>query len=87
LNIRAAAHPRRASLTNTLEVHWKRIFAALAAWILVAAGGGVHAEILDRILAVVNGTVITLSDVTASRDLGLVPSEGATDPVRVVLSR
>jgi hypothetical protein len=47
----------------------------------------VAGEILDRVLAVVGGDVITLTDVTAARDLGLQSAEGATDPVRVVLSK
>jgi len=53
---------------------------------LTLASAGVRAEILDRVLAVVGGQVITLSDVTAARELGLEPSGGA-DPVRAVLSR
>ena len=46
-----------------------------------------HAEIIDRVLAVVNGDLITLSDVTAARDLGLVAPGNAADPVRAVLSQ
>jgi hypothetical protein len=48
-----------------------------------------RAEVLDRVLAVVNiDHLITLSDVTAARDLGLVvvpPS--ATDPIRTALTQ
>jgi hypothetical protein len=44
-------------------------------------------ETIDRVLAVVGGQVIMLSDVTAARDLGLVPVEGAADPIRAVLSK
>ena len=40
------------------------------------------AETIDRVLAVVAGQLITLSDVTAARDLGLQTAEGAADPVR-----
>jgi hypothetical protein len=46
-----------------------------------------RAETIDRVLAVVAGQLITLTDVTAARDLGLQPSDNATDPVRAVLSR
>jgi hypothetical protein len=46
----------------------------------------VGAETIDRVLAVVNGSVITLSDVTAARDLGIVSAGGAADPVRAILS-
>jgi SurA N-terminal domain len=45
------------------------------------------AEILDRVLAVVGGDVITLTDVTAARELGLQSADNASDPVRAVLSK
>jgi hypothetical protein len=45
------------------------------------------AETIDRVLAVVSGQLITLSDVTAAIDLGLQSPAGAADPVRAVLSR
>jgi hypothetical protein len=45
-----------------------------------------QAEVIDRVLAVVNGSVITLSDVTAARELGRVPAGSAADPVRAALS-
>jgi len=48
---------------------------------------GARAEILDRVLAVVAGRLIMLSDVTAARDLRLVPIEPAADPVRDVLMK
>jgi hypothetical protein len=47
----------------------------------------VGAETIDRVLAVVAGQLIMLSDVTAARDLGLQTAEGAADPVRGVLSK
>lgn len=46
----------------------------------------VAAEVIDRVLAVVNGDVITLTDVTAARELGLVSAGSAPDPVRAALS-
>ena len=46
----------------------------------------VAAEVIDRVLAVVNGDLITLTDVTAARELGLVPAGSAPDPVRAALS-
>jgi hypothetical protein len=46
-----------------------------------------HAEILDRVLAVVAGRLIMLSDVTAARDLQLMPVEAGADPIRSVLMR
>ena len=45
------------------------------------------AEVIDRVLAVVAGQLITLSDVTAARDLGLESADGAADPVRAILTR
>ena len=51
------------------------------------AGGGARAETIDRVLAVVAGQLITLSDVTAATDLGLQSPGGAADPVRAVLSQ
>jgi parvulin-like peptidyl-prolyl isomerase len=53
----------------------------------VALGAVIHAETLDRVLAVVAGQVILLSDVTAARDLGLQTAAGAADPVRLVLDK
>jgi len=48
-------------------------------------GPRVYAETIDRVLAVVAGQVILLSDVTAARDLGLQTADSAADPVRAVL--
>ena len=45
------------------------------------------AEIIDRVLAVVAGNLIMLSDVRAALEFGLVPPGSAPDPVREVLSR
>jgi hypothetical protein len=64
-----------------------------ASAILIALAGvlcettAMRAETIDRVLAVVAGQLITLSDVTAARDLGLQPADGAPDPIRAVLSR
>jgi hypothetical protein len=44
-------------------------------------------EIIDRVLAVVAGDLIMMSDVRAARDLGLVDPGAAVDPVREILSR
>jgi hypothetical protein len=51
------------------------------------ATGIARAETIDRVLAVVAGQLITLSDVTAARDLGLQSADGAADPIRAILSR
>ena len=44
-------------------------------------------EVIDRVLAIVAGQVITLSDVTAARDLQLISVSGNGDPVREVLTK
>ena len=61
----------------------------IGAWIVVAvlAATGLRAETIDRVLAVVAGQLITLTDVTAAADLGLQTSDGAADPVRAVLNK
>lgn len=59
----------------------------MLALVVVTAGAGVHAaDLLDRVLAVVSGTVITLSDVRAVTELGLVDVRGARDPVAAALT-
>jgi hypothetical protein len=45
------------------------------------------AEIIDRILAVVDGEVITLSDVSAALRFGFVLPPAGADPIRVALDR
>ncbi len=57
-----------------------------AALIVAAVAAPARAEVIDRVLAVVAGDVITLSDVTAARDLGLVSRPAGADPVGAVLS-
>jgi hypothetical protein len=54
---------------------------------LVLAAVAAPAEPIDRVLAVVGGQIITLTDVTAARDLGLETADGAADPIRAVLSK
>jgi hypothetical protein len=44
-------------------------------------------EIIDRVLAVVAGDLIMLSDVSAARSFGLVTPGAALDPTREILSR
>jgi hypothetical protein len=56
---------------------------------LVALGGtAARAEVLDRVLAVVSGDLILLSDVRAARDFGLVTvPPDAPDPTAATLAR
>jgi hypothetical protein len=64
-----------------------RVFAMSVSLASLALGAVVHAEVVDRVLAVVSGDLITLTDVTAARDLGLVSPGDAADPVRAVLTQ
>jgi hypothetical protein len=64
---------------------------------LVARGSGlalaavlavtVHAETIDRVLAVVAGQLIMLSDVSAARELGIVAAAPGADQTGLVLAR
>lgn len=47
----------------------------------------VYAEVIDRALAVVNGDLITLSDVRGALELGLIAPGSAADPIQGVLSQ
>ena len=47
----------------------------------------VRAEVIDRVLAVVGGSLITLTDVNAASELGLATPGPSDDRIRVVLSR
>ena len=64
----------------------QRVPVALAL-LLLAFGSSSHAEIIDRILAVVEGQLITLSDVRAVTRLGLEHAAEGDDPVRAILDR
>ena len=55
--------------------------------LVLAAGSVSRAEIIDRVLAVVAGQIITLTDVTAARDLRLETTDGAADPIGAILSK
>ena len=59
----------------------------LTALIVVLLSTSIRAETIDRVLAVVEGQLITLTDVTAARDLGLQTADGAADPVRAILTK
>ena len=61
---------------------------ALLVVLLAFCGGVVHADIIDRIMAVVDGQIITLSDVTAALQFHLVePPPGTPDPVAHTVDR
>jgi hypothetical protein len=47
----------------------------------------VSGELIDRVVAVVSGDLILMSDVRAATTLGLVETTGAADPMRAALTR
>ncbi|MCC7417437.1 MAG: hypothetical protein IT176_09885 [Acidobacteria bacterium] len=56
--------------------------------LVASAGAPARAdEVLDRVLAVVGDHMITLTDVTAARDFGLVDAPAGADLVREILPR
>jgi len=59
----------------------------LATLLLVPRPAAAADEVIDRVLAVVDGELITLSDVRAALELGRVQAGTAPDPQRVVLSQ
>jgi hypothetical protein len=63
-----------------------RLAISTIALCLVLAGV-VRAETIDRVLAVVAGQLITLTDVKAAIDLRLQRTDGGPDPVREVLTK
>jgi hypothetical protein len=50
-------------------------------------GSILKAEVIERVLAVVAGQPITLSDVVGARDLGFQSADDASDPLRAILSK
>ena len=64
----------------------RRRIGSVAVLVMALGVASPQAEILDRVLAVVGGRLIMLSDVTAARDLQLVPVEAGADPIRSVLT-
>src|SRR5262249_34551283 len=67
-------------------------WAGQAGWSILAAALLLHAaianaETVDRVLAVVAGQLIMLSDVTAVRALGIITPEPAADPIGSVLTQ
>jgi hypothetical protein len=64
-----------------------QICGAVVLGCVVTATQSARAEVIDRVLAVVGGSLITLSDVNAAADLGLVKPRDTGDRVRDVLSQ
>ena len=57
-----------------------KVTALATAFALVAALNGAHAEIIDRVLAVVNGVMLTQTDVFGAIAFGLVDVGGSSTP-------
>jgi hypothetical protein len=64
-------------------VHW-----CMGALLLsMLASQATAGELIDRVVAVVGGDLILMSDVRAATTLGLVDTAGAADPMRTALTR
>src|SRR5205814_8274013 len=78
--------PNRAKDTKVNKGHkGQNVIAVIAA--VVCGVGVARAEVIDRVLAVVGGQLITLTDVIAARDLRLVAPPTRADPTRDLLSK
>lgn len=53
--------------------------------VLAASGQARGAQVVDRVIAVVSGTVYLLSDARAALTLGLVDAAGASDPIEAAM--
>ena len=76
---------KKTTFLRSLRALQSSVISVVLAGVLVA--GPARAETIDRVLAVVAGQLITLTDVTAALDLRLQTTDGAADPVRAVLSK
>ena len=54
---------------------------------LMAGASSASAEVIDRVLAVVEGQIITLSDAKAALKFGLVPQDISADPIDAAMKR
>ena len=70
-----------------LQIPECRLQIGIALLLASLASSIVHGETIDRVLAVVDRQLITLTDVTAATDLWLQTADGALDPVRAVLNK
>jgi len=65
----------------------RSMLAAAALGVVLAGTAPVHAsDLIDRVLAVVSGSMITLSDARAAIDLGLVDVRASRDPIATALT-
>jgi hypothetical protein len=66
---------------------FNRIRLLIVFFALLGAAGSLRAEVIDRILAVVDTQIITLSDARAALRFALVPEDVSVDPIAAVLQR
>ena len=66
---------------------WLVVAALVASAVSGSSRAATAQEVLDRVLAIVGGNMITLTDVNAARDLGLVEAPAGADPIRDILPR
>jgi len=64
---------------------WQAVAAAIIVLTAVGAAPLCGAELLDRVIVVVSGTVITLSDARAAMAFGLVDARDARDPIEAAM--
>jgi len=64
---------------------WRAVAAAIVVMTAAVAVPLRGAELLDRVIAVVSGTVITLSEARAAVALGLVDTRDASDPIEAAM--
>lgn len=64
----------------------RRVFAACV-FATAMSAATLGAPLIDRVLAVVQGSILTLSDVNAAIALGLVNTAGASDPIASALEQ
>ena len=76
---------------HRVAARWRHGVRACLIAIVMYAGASrtaaAQGEVIDRVLAVAGGEVITLSDVRAAQELGRVDVGSAADPVRAELSQ
>ncbi len=65
----------------------KTLFAALIVLALVGVTPPLHADVIDRVMAVVGTTVVTLSDVRAAEAFGLTPGAAPADVLAALIDR
>src|SRR5262249_57708262 len=70
------------------KLGWGRRLIGIVSLSAIIAGvaGTVSAEVIDRVLAVVGGQLITLTDVMAARDLQLGHADPSSHPIPSLLS-